>query len=165
MVLFSFSDKNEEEKDIILVNPQELSERTKKKNERKVGCKNMKIFSFICKKDIPKACFYSNLNLKRLASFNRRLNIVYPMKMKREELSIAIGITNNKLDSNDLVKNKVSHVTDTSLPNSETKSDKKKVSKMKELVRWYEKGGKFNRRRVNSELKFIEYVFIITFSW
>lgn len=87
------------------------------------------------------------------------------MKMKREELSIAIGITNNKSDSNDLVKNKVSHVTDTSLPNSETKSDKKKVSKMKELVRWYEKGGMFNRRRVNSELKFIEYVFIITFSW
>ncbi|KAI9112160.1 hypothetical protein K1719_016683 [Acacia pycnantha] len=138
-----FSDQDAEGKDIILVDHHELSHRTKKNEERRLGCKNLKIFAFIYKKDIPKAFFYNTLNMKRLASFQRRLN------MKREELSIGIGIAHNRADSNELVRNKILHVTEASLSSSDTKSDKKKtVSRMKELVRWAERGGKFNGRKV-----------------
>ncbi|XP_028802727.1 uncharacterized protein LOC114757804 isoform X2 [Neltuma alba] len=143
-----FNDQVAEGKDIILVDHHELSHGTKENEERQLGCKNMKIFAFICRKDIPTACFYSTLNLKRLASFNRRLHLVYPMKMKREEVSVGVGISNNKADSNEHVRNKVLHATEASFLNSETKYDKMKpVSRMKELVRWAEKGGKFNGRK------------------
>ncbi|XP_054779988.1 uncharacterized protein LOC129287773 [Prosopis cineraria] len=142
-----FSDQKAGGKHIIQVDHHELSGRTKRNGEKKVGCKNLKIFAFTCRKDIPKTCFYSTLNLMKLASFNRSLNLVYPMKMKRQELSIGIGVPNKKTDSHDHVRNPKA--------NDETKRDKTKpASRMKEIVRWAaasrtEKGGKlFNGRKV-----------------
>ncbi|KAK7395352.1 hypothetical protein VNO78_15904 [Psophocarpus tetragonolobus] len=126
------------------------------------GCKNFKIFTFVYRKDIPKAFFYSTLNLKRLGSFNRK-QFLYFMKMKKEEPSREVG-TVNKADSAGHVGNKVLPITEVPLSSSaerndqcdatETKGQKKKpMSRMKELLRWAasaktEKGGNFNGRKV-----------------
>ncbi|KAL5166165.1 hypothetical protein HKD37_18G051176 [Glycine soja] len=132
------------------------------------GCKNFKIFAFLYRKDIPKAFFYSTLNLKRLGSFNRK-QFLYFMKMKREESSSRDVGNVNKADSGGQhVGNKVLPITEAPLSSSaersdqcdatetkgQTKGDKKKpMSRMKELLRWAasaktEKGGKFNGRKV-----------------
>ncbi|XP_027929291.1 uncharacterized protein LOC114185637 [Vigna unguiculata] len=143
-------------------------ERSQKRGGRRdkwgtFGCKNFKIFTFVYRKDIPKAFFYSTLNLKRLGSFNSK-QFLYFMKMKKEEASKDVG-SGNKADSGSHVGNKVLPISETPLSErkdqcggdaTETKDQNKKkpMSRMKELLRWAsasaksEKGGKFNGRKV-----------------
>ncbi|XP_022635854.1 uncharacterized protein LOC106759063, partial [Vigna radiata var. radiata] len=144
-------------------------ERSQKRGRRNKwgtpGCKNFKIFTFVYRKDIPKAFFYSTLNLKRLGSFNSK-QFLYFMKMKKEEASKDVG-SSNKADSGSHVGNKVLPISEAPLSSSaetkdqcgndatETKDQNKKkpMSRMKELLRWAasaksEKGGKFNGRKV-----------------
>ncbi|XP_027352794.1 uncharacterized protein LOC113863422 [Abrus precatorius] len=161
------SEQNDEGKEINLLKRDRSNKRTRRNKWSKLGCKNLKIFTFLYRKDIiPKAFFYSTLNLKRVRSFNRR-EFFYFMKMKREESSRELGIV-NKADSAAHAGNKVLPITEAPLPSSaerndqcdttetkdQTKVDKKKpMSRMKELLRWAasaktEKGGKFNGRKV-----------------
>jgi hypothetical protein len=123
--------------------------RTKRFLWRKHGYKNLKIFSYLYRKDIPKACFFRTLNLKRISS----------MKMKKEEESSRAEATVNKTDSTTSHGgNKVLPIThEAPLPTSAGKKDqcdkKKPISRMKELLRWAasaktEKGGKFYGKKV-----------------
>lgn len=159
MVLFFISDQNAKGKDIILHDHHRTHRRTKRNEERKLGWKSLKIFAFVCRKDIPKACFYSTLNLKRIGSFHRRMQFVYSMKMKREETSMGVGITNKADSSVSHVGKKVLPIAEASFSNSQTKDEtnrgekRKPVSRMKELFRWAanskaEKARKFNGRKV-----------------
>jgi len=165
MLMVSFSGKNGKGKEVNLLK----RERSQKRGGRRdkwgtFGCKNFKIFTFVYRKDIPKAFFYSTLNLKRLGSFNSK-QFLYFMKMKKEEASKDVG-SGNKADSGSHVGNKVLPISETPLSErkdqcggdaTETKDQNKKkpMSRMKELLRWAsasaksEKGGKFNGRKVN----------------
>lgn len=163
--VFVFSEQNGEGKETSLLKQDGSYKRTKKLELRKHGCKNLKIFNFLYRKDIPKACFYSTLNLKRL-SLNRR-QLFYLMKMKKEESFREERIV-NKTDSTSHAGNKVLPITEAPLSSSaerndqcdinlskdQIKGDKKKpISRMKELLRWAastksEKGGKFNGKKV-----------------
>ncbi|KAK7255894.1 hypothetical protein RIF29_29321 [Crotalaria pallida] len=153
-------DKNVKEKDKSLLRRHRAYQRSKRNDWSKLSNKNIKIFAFVYRKDIPKACFYSTLNLKRLGSLNRK-QFVYSMKMKREEVA---GVV-NKGDSGGHVGNKVLPITEAPLSSIAERNDqcdtkdhvkgekKKTISKMKELLRWAasaktEKGGKFNGRKV-----------------
>ncbi|WJX81732.1 hypothetical protein P8452_64578 [Trifolium repens] len=120
--------------------------RTKRFLWSKHGYKNLKIFSYLYRKDIPKACFFRTLNLKRISS----------MKMKKEEESSRAEATVNKTDSTSHGGNKVLPIThEAPLSTSAGKKDqcdkKKPISRMKELLRWAaktEKGGKFYGKKV-----------------
>ncbi|KAK7338885.1 hypothetical protein VNO77_19519 [Canavalia gladiata] len=160
------SEQNAEGKEINLPKRDRSNKRARRNKWSKLGCNNLKIFTFLYNKDIPKAFFFSTLNLKRLTSFNRR-HFLYFKRMKREESSREVGIV-NKGDSAGHGGNKVLPITETPLSSSaerndqcdttetkdQTKVDKKKpMSRMKELLRWAasaktEKGGKFNGRKV-----------------
>lgn len=164
----SFSEQNTKGKEVNLLKRDRSYRRARRNKWRTPGCKDFKIFTFLCRKDIQKAFFYSTLNLKRLGSFNRR-QFLYFMKMKKEEPSQEVASV-NKVDSGGHVGNKVLPITEAPLMSSssaerndqcdttetkdQTKGDKKKpMSRMKELLRWAasaktEKGGKFNGRRV-----------------
>ncbi|KAG4921790.1 hypothetical protein JHK86_050603 [Glycine max] len=166
-ILSSFSEQNEG-KEINLLKRDRSYKGTRRNKWSSPGCKNFKIFAFLYRKDIPKAFFYSTLNLKRLGSFNRK-QFLYFMKMKREESSSRDVGNVNKADSGGQhVGNKVLPITEAPLSSSaersdqcdatetkgQTKGDKKKpMSRMKELLRWAasaktEKGGKFNGRKL-----------------
>lgn len=157
-----FLEQNGNGKEISLLKSDRAYRRTKRLEwSKKHGNKNLKIFTFLYRKDIPKACFYRTLNLKRIG-FNRR-HLVYSMKMKKEG--------SPREDSTAHVGNKVLPITDqaplsssaerndqcdtTTETKDQVKGDKKKpISRMKELLRWAasaktEKGGKFNGRKVN----------------
>ncbi|XP_057437022.1 uncharacterized protein LOC130729321 [Lotus japonicus] len=128
--------------------------------------KNLKLLAFVYRKDIPKACFYKTINLKRLGSFHRR-HFLISMKMKKEESSREEGVV-TKTDSTAHVGNKVLPITEAPLSSSaqrngqcdatenkdQSKGDRKKtISKMKELIRWAafsktEKGGKFYGKKI-----------------
>ncbi|KAK7292988.1 hypothetical protein RJT34_15848 [Clitoria ternatea] len=163
----NISAQNAKGKEINLLKREGSYKRKKRRNKwSKLECKNLKIFTFLYRKDIPKAFFYSTLNLKRLGGFNRR-HFLYFMKMKRQESSREVG-TVNKADSAGHVGNKVLPITeapfsssaerngqcDTAETKDQTKGDKRKpMSRVKELLRWAasaktEKGGKFNGRKV-----------------
>ena len=81
------SDKKAEGQDIITVRHHRAHQGTKTIEGRKLGSKNLKLFIFICGKDIPKACFYRTLDLNRIRNLNRRRHFIHSMNMKREELS------------------------------------------------------------------------------
>ncbi|CAJ1797320.1 unnamed protein product [Sphenostylis stenocarpa] len=161
------SEQNAKGKEVNLLKRERSQKRARGNKWGTPGCKNFKIFAFLYRKDIPKAFFYSTLNIKRLRSFNRR-QFLYFMKMKKEEPSRDVGST-NKADSAGHVGNKVLPISEAPLSSSaesndqcgdstdtkdQTKGDKKKpMSRMKELLRWAasaksEKGGKFNGRKV-----------------
>ncbi|XP_061350924.1 uncharacterized protein LOC133295993 isoform X2 [Gastrolobium bilobum] len=160
------NEKNAKGKEISLLKRDRSYKRTKKIEWNKHGSKNLKIFAFIYRKDIPNSWFYSTLNLKRLGSLNRR-HFVHSTKMKREESSREVGIV-NKADSAAHVGNKVLPITEVPLSSSaersvqcdtietkdQIKGDKKKpMSRMKELLRWAasaktDKVGKFNGRKI-----------------
>ncbi|MED6208331.1 hypothetical protein PIB30_044022 [Stylosanthes scabra] len=139
-------------------------------------CNNyyLKLFTFIYRKDIPKACFYRTLNLRTLRN-SVSMGPTHHKTKKEEETYKVVGNGNN---------NKVLPITEaptTTLSSSspekkngkccviddETNSkhqisnngDKKKpISKMKELLRWAafaktEKGGKFNARNKVSKFQ------------
>ncbi|TKY66082.1 hypothetical protein E2542_SST08945 [Spatholobus suberectus] len=160
------SEQNAKGKEVNALKRDRSYKRTRRNKRSTPGCKNFKTFTFLYRKDIPKAFFYGTLNLKRLGSFNRR-QFFYFMKMKREEPSREVGGV-NKADSAGHVGNKVLPITEAPLSSSaerkdqcdttetkdQTKGDKKKpMSRMKELLRWAasaktEKGGKFNGRKI-----------------
>lgn len=141
--------------------------RTKRFLWSKDGYKNLKIFSLLYRKDIPKACFFRTLSLKRIGISRR--HFVYSMKMKKEESSRDEEIV-NKTDSTTHGGNKVLPITqeaplsasaerndqcDNTIPKDQVKGDRKKpMSRMKELLRWAaasaktDKGGKFYGRKV-----------------
>lgn len=141
--------------------------RTKRFSCSKDGYKNLKIFSLLYRKDIPKACFFRTLSLKRIGISRR--HFVYSMKMKKEESSRDEGIV-NKTDSTTHGGNKVLPITqeaplsssaerndqcDNTITKDQVKGDRKKpMSRMKELLRWAaasaktDKGGKFYGRKV-----------------
>ncbi|OIV98645.1 hypothetical protein TanjilG_12768, partial [Lupinus angustifolius] len=151
-------DQNAKGKDISLLKHHRAYQRSKRKEWSKFRSKNSNIFAFIYMKDIPKECFYSTINLKRLGSFNKR-HFVHSMRMKREEARVI-----NKADSFVHVGNKVLPITEAPFSSSverndkcdtkENKGEKKKpISRMKELLRWAtsaktQKGDKFNGRKV-----------------
>lgn len=123
--------------------------------------KNVKIFAFICTKDIANSCLYSALDFERSGSCDRRHQLLHSKKkMKREE---ARGVENsNKTDSVAHVGNKVLPITEernepcgTSENRDQNKGERKKaISRMKELLRWAatvksEKGGKHSGRKVS----------------
>ncbi|KAE9622170.1 hypothetical protein Lal_00032558 [Lupinus albus] len=151
-------DQNGKGKDISLLKHHRAYQRSKRKEWSKLRSKNSNIFAFIYIKNIPKECFYSTINLKRLRSFNKR-NFVHSMKMKREEARIA-----NKAESIVHVGNKVLPISEAPLSSLVESNDKydtkenkgkktKPISRMKELIRWVasaktEKGDKFNGRKV-----------------
>lgn len=141
--------------------------RTKRFSCSKDGYKNLKIFSLLYRKDIPKACFFRTLSLKRIGISRR--HFVYSMKMKKEETSRDEGIV-NKTDPTTHGGNKVLPITqeaplsssaerndqcDNTITKDQVKGDRKKpMSRMKELLRWAaasaktDKGGKFYGRKV-----------------
>ncbi|KAJ6403808.1 hypothetical protein OIU84_012082 [Salix udensis] len=129
-------------------------------------------FSFLCRKDVAKACFYSTLDLKR---FNNSHNVrpqhcTRSRKMKQEETTAARGqaTSSNRVDSAAHAVNKVLPVSDSTLSSSARKNEKsctlekkdkvkgdkaKAISRMKELLRWAaaaksDKAGKFIGRKV-----------------
>jgi hypothetical protein len=136
--------------------------RTKRFLWRKHGYKNLKIFSYLYRKDIPKACFFRTLNLKRISS----------MKMKKEEESSRAEATVNKTDSTSHGGNKVLPIThEAPLSTSAGKKDqcdkKKPISRMKELLKWAaktEKGGKFYGKKVMILFQPL-YLFSLSFSF
>ncbi|MED6121458.1 hypothetical protein PIB30_030303 [Stylosanthes scabra] len=94
--------KNGKGNDIIGIKHYRAYKRRKRVEDSKIGCKNLKAFAFTCGKDIPKDCFYRNLNL------NQRSDFVDSMRMmKRQEFSrgVVMGmvITNNNEDSSSSV--------------------------------------------------------------
>ncbi|MED6134788.1 hypothetical protein PIB30_040218 [Stylosanthes scabra] len=152
-------------KDIIGIKHYRAYKRTKRVEESKIGCKNLKAFAFICGKDIPKACFYRTLNLNKTSDF------VHSMRMmKRDEFSrgavMGMGITNNNEDSSSSSQNNVgskkvlpiSEGSSSSSTNSSERSEqcrsletidnkdqskgndnkkkKKTISRMKEILSW-----------------------------
>lgn len=161
-------EQNAKGKQVNLLKRDRSYKRARRNKRSTLGCKDLKIFTFLYRKDIPKAFFYITLNLKRLGRFNRK-QFLYFMKMKREEPSQEVASV-NKADSGGHVGNKVLPITDQAPLSSssaerndqcdatetkdQTKGDKKKpMSRMKELLRWAasaktEKGGKFNGRKV-----------------
>lgn len=159
-----FSDQNAHGKKIILLKHQRAYRRTRTTKGSKRGCnKNVKIFPFLCTKDIAKSCFYSPVKLKRVGVHNtdRRKHFLCSRKMKREEIARETENTNN-VDSAAYAGNKVLPITeerndqcDNSENKDKVKGDKKKaISRMKELLRWAaaaktEKGGKPSGRKVN----------------
>ncbi|KAF7845524.1 uncharacterized protein G2W53_002429 [Senna tora] len=143
------NDQNAKGKGIILLENHRVYRRTKRNEERKPGCKNLKIIALICREDISKAWFYSTLNLKRLGSFNRKLHFLYSMNMmKREKTSIS---------ASSHVRNKVLPVSEASFSKSQSKDEaqvekRKPILRIKELLRWAsasktEKGRKLNNGR------------------
>lgn len=156
--------------------------RTKRFSCSKDGYKNLKIFSLLYRKDIPKACFFRTLSLKRIGISRR--HFVYSMKMKKEESSRDEGIV-NKTDSTTHGGNKVLPITqeaplsssaerndqcDNTITKDQVKGDRKKpMSRMKELLRWAaasaktDKGGKFYGRKVI--LFQLLYLFSISFGF
>ncbi|KEH17279.1 hypothetical protein MTR_0027s0200 [Medicago truncatula] len=146
--------------------------RTKRFSCSKDGYKNLKIFSLLYRKDIPKACFFRTLSLKRIGISRR--HFVYSMKMKKEESSRDEGIV-NKTDSTTHGGNKVLPITqeaplsssaerndqcDNTITKDQVKGDRKKpMSRMKELLRWAaasaktDKGGKFYGRKPSYNAK------------
>lgn len=128
-----------------------------------VGCKNFKVFSFLCRRNVAKACFYSTLNLRRVNSFSnsnntsrkqqqqQKMMMIQSMKMKKlEEQQKVVDSSATQAG------NKVLPVTDTPLSSSndqtesvKVKGDKTKaMSRMKEMLRWVaaaksDKGKKF----------------------
>ncbi|KAL2336700.1 hypothetical protein Fmac_011146 [Flemingia macrophylla] len=158
--------KNAKGKEVNLLESDRSYKRTRRNKWSTPGCKNFKIFTFLYRKDIQKAFFYSTLNLKRLRSFNRK-QFLYFMKMKREDPSREVGSV-SKADAAGVVGNKVLPIIEAPLSSSAERNDqfdatetkdqskgdrKKPMSRMKELLRWAasaktEKGGKFNGRKV-----------------
>ncbi|XP_052723949.1 uncharacterized protein LOC108347336 isoform X1 [Vigna angularis] len=104
---------------------------------RKLRSKNLKLFIFICGKDIPKACFYRNIYLHRKRNLNRRSFI---LNMKREE-DFAIHVGNKVLPISDESFSKTTKTIKNYCFNAEAKDPsegngrKKPISRMKELLR------------------------------
>ncbi|KAI9116135.1 hypothetical protein K1719_013065 [Acacia pycnantha] len=152
-------DLNAQRKNIILQKHRRAYRRTSR-GRKHGGNKNVKIFAFICTKDIANSCLYRTLKLNRAGGYNRRRHFLHSKKMKREE--IARGIEkSNKVDSVSHVGNKVLPITEernetcgTSENRDQNKGDRKKaISRMKELLRWAAtvktgKGGKLSGRKV-----------------
>ncbi|XP_027336649.1 uncharacterized protein LOC113850341 isoform X2 [Abrus precatorius] len=150
-------------KDIITLKHHKAYRRTKRIEGRKLGSKNLKLFPFICGKDIPKACFYRTLKVKEIENLNMRRHFVNSVKMKREELSKGIGIT-RKADFATHGGKKVLPITEASFSDSPKRNDqrviaesnavtKKPVSRMKQLLRKVaaaktEKSEKFYEQKV-----------------
>ncbi|KAJ6390086.1 hypothetical protein OIU77_024328 [Salix suchowensis] len=128
-------------------------------------------FSFLCRKDVAKACFYSTVDLKRFNShILRPQHCTRSRKMKHEETTAARGqaTSSNRVDSAAHAVNKVLPVSDSTLSSSARKNEKsctlekkekvkgdkaKAISRMKELLRWAaaaksDKAGKFIGRKV-----------------
>lgn len=135
-------------KDLVTLRHHRAYRRTKRIESRKLGSKNLKMFIFICGKDIPKACFFRTLNLNRKGYLNRRRHFIHSVNMKREELS-GVGIT-ERADFAAHVGKKVFPITEASFSKTtkinnqrvtaetkdRTKGDRKKpISRMKELLR------------------------------
>ncbi|CAK8541544.1 unnamed protein product [Lathyrus sativus] len=149
----TFNEKYDKVKEINVLKHDGSYKRTKRFLCIKHGYKNLKIFSFLYKKDIPKAWFFRTLNIRRIG-FNRR-HFVYSMKTKEEAIV-------NKTDSTIHAGNKVLPIThETPLSSSSKRNEqgdicitkKKPTSRMKELLRWAasartDKGGKFYGRKV-----------------
>ncbi|XP_068479815.1 uncharacterized protein [Phaseolus vulgaris] len=142
-------DKKGKGKDIIALRHHRVDRGTKGIEMRKVGSKNLKLFIFMCGKDIPKACFYRTLNINR--NLKRRRSFIRSVNMKREELSGAVGIT-ERADFVVHVGNKVLPISEESFSKTTKTNDKyyfnaeakhptkgnnrkKSVSRMKELLR------------------------------
>ncbi|XP_014516196.1 uncharacterized protein LOC106773943 [Vigna radiata var. radiata] len=102
---------------------------------RKLRIKNLKLFIFICGKDIPKACFYRNINIHRKRNLNRRRSFI--LNMKREE-DFAIHVGNKILPISEESFSKTTKTIENYCFNAEAKEDnrrKKPISRMKELLR------------------------------
>ncbi|KAG5252163.1 hypothetical protein IMY05_002G0201200 [Salix suchowensis] len=122
-------------------------------------------FSFLCRKDVAKACFYSTVDLKRFNShILRPQHCTRSRKMKHEETTAARGqaTSSNRVDSAAHAVNKVLPVSDSTLSSSARKNEKrdkaKAISRMKELLRWAaaaksDKAGKFIGRKSRATLK------------
>ncbi|KAJ1427996.1 hypothetical protein SESBI_09390 [Sesbania bispinosa] len=157
----TIKDKNAKGKDIIILKHHRAYGRSRRRIE---GSKKLRLFTFICGKDIPKACFYRTLHF---GNMNNTRDFIHSVKIKREELSGRVGIITKKADSAAHVGKKVLPITDASFSTSterndqcvttKTKRDKKKpISRMKELLRWSasaktDKGGKFNEQKVQRQ--------------
>lgn len=132
------SDKKAEGQDIITVRHHRAHQGTKTIEGRKLGSKNLKLFIFICGKDIPKACFYRTLDLNRIRNLNRRRHFIHSMNMKREELS---GVGKKVLPISEASLSKTTERNSeqycvTAETKDRTKGDRNKlISRMKELLR------------------------------
>lgn len=152
MSVFSdvFSDKKGKGKDIIALRHHRAYRGTKGIEGRKLRSKNLKLFIFMCGKDMPKACYYRSLNINR-RNLNRRRSFIRSVNMKREELSGAVGIT-QRPDFAVHVGNKVLPISEDSFSKTTKTNDKyflsaeakdptkgnnrkKPISRMKELLR------------------------------
>ncbi|KAH1150688.1 hypothetical protein AAZX31_16G086700 [Glycine max] len=131
-------DKKAEGQDIITVRHHRAHQGTKTIEGRKLGSKNLKLFIFICGKDIPKACFYRTLDLNRIRNLNRRRHFIHSMNMKREELS---GVGKKVLPISEASLSKTTERNSeqycvTAETKDRTKGDRNKlISRMKELLR------------------------------
>ncbi|KAL5057827.1 hypothetical protein RYX36_029431, partial [Vicia faba] len=157
----TFNEKYDKVKEINVLKHDGSYKRTRRFLCSKHGYKNLKIFSFIHRKDIPKAWFFRTLNLRRIG-FNRR-HFVYSMKTKKDETSREEAIVNKTDSTTGHAGNKVlpiTHETPLSSSSAERNDEgdinttkKKPISRMKELLRWgasakTDKGGKFYGRKV-----------------
>ncbi|XP_027908504.1 uncharacterized protein LOC114167598 isoform X2 [Vigna unguiculata] len=106
---------------------------------RKLRSKNLKLFIFICGKDIPKACFYRTTNINRIRNLNRRKSFIRSVNMKREDFSVHVG--NKVLPISEESFSKTTKTFENYCFNAEAKyptegnSRKKPISTMKELLR------------------------------
>ncbi|CAJ1949477.1 unnamed protein product [Sphenostylis stenocarpa] len=147
-------DKRAKGKDVLTLRHHRAYRGTKGIEGRKLGSKNLKLFIFMCGKDIPKACFYRTLNINRIENLNRRRrrSFIRSVHMKREELSEGVGIS-EKTDFVAHVRNKVLPISEDSFskttkrneqycfnaePKDPTNGNNRKkppISRMKELLR------------------------------
>jgi hypothetical protein len=167
--LFLFSaDHEPKPEDVILFKHAGVRQRLNEVEGSEFSCKSFKPFKILCRRDIAKACFYSNLKLKRLGSFSTRKCRIHLMKMKKEDIARGLGMS-HKVDSSSHAGNKVLPISETTLSSSTSTDDQcgtsekkdrlkgdktKAMSRMKELLRWAaatrsEKGGKFIGRKVS----------------
>lgn len=173
--------KGAETKDVILYKQRGVHRRRSKRDkesahhhhhhhQHNLGGKYLKPFSFLCRKDVANACFYSTINLRRLESVNRRKWIHTMNKVKKDQ-EIGRGLcSNHHHKAHDPAAahagNKVLPISDSSnavtnnakcgtvVENNKKDNHKTKtMSRMKELLRWAaaaksEKGGKFLGRKI-----------------
>ncbi|XP_028796914.1 uncharacterized protein LOC114752340 isoform X1 [Neltuma alba] len=150
-------DLNARWKNILLQKHRRAYRRTSGRGRKHGWNKNVRIFAFICTKDIANSCLCSTLKSKRVGDYNRRQHFLHSTKMKREETERGIE-NSNKVDSVAHVGNKVLPIAEersegTSENPDQNRGDRKKtISRMKELLRWAaavktEKGRKLSGRK------------------
>ncbi|KAJ1397769.1 hypothetical protein SESBI_31561 [Sesbania bispinosa] len=87
----TIKDKNAKGKDIIILKHNRAYGRSRRRIE---GSKKLRLFTFICGKDIPKTCFYRTLHF---GNMDNTRDFIHSVKIKREELSGRVGIVTKKL--------------------------------------------------------------------